>query len=58
MVIQRAAAAFDDDERWGGGGGRLPVQLADRVRGSEGGPGAQLSLLTTHNEEFHFPSSD
>lgn len=41
--------------------GWLPVQLADRARDSEGparGRGAQFSLLTTHNEEFHFPSPD
>lgn len=34
--------------------GWLPVQLADRARGR----GAPFSLLTTHNEEFHFPSPD
>lgn len=53
MVIQRAAAAFDDDDvRWGGGG--LPVQMSDRKsEGQRGGGRAQLSHLTTQNEEFH-----
>lgn len=37
--------------------GWLPVQLADRARDSEG-PGGSVFPLTTHNEEFHFPSPD
>ncbi len=64
MVIQRAAAAFDDDDVGGGwvtleADGGLPVQMSDRKsEGQRGGERAQLSLLTTQNEEFQSLCSD